>query len=73
MVYPFCYMDATVIFNEKKTIPEAAQLLEQYYAEYKKYGGDFIPIFHNNFLTTQPEFIGWRNMYADFLLKYCTK
>ncbi len=73
MVYPFCYMDATVIFNEKKTIPEAAQLLEQYYTEYKKYGGDFIPIFHNNFLTTQLEFIGWRNMYADFLLKYCTK
>lgn len=73
VIYPFCYMDATVIFNEKKTVAEAAKALEGFYKLYQKYGGVFIPIFHNNFLSTQPEFIVWRNMYADFLLKYCTK
>lgn len=73
VIYPFCYMDATVIFNEKKTVAEATKTLEDMYQLYQKYGGVFIPIFHNNFLTTQPEFIGWRNLYADFLLKYCTK
>ncbi|OYY09041.1 MAG: hypothetical protein B7Y11_11740 [Sphingobacteriia bacterium 24-36-13] len=73
VIYPFCYMDATVIFNEKRTVAEATKTLEDMYKLYQKYGGVFIPIFHNNFLTTQPVFIGWRNMYADFLLKYCTK
>lgn len=73
VIYPFSYMDATAIFNEKKTIAEAGKALEAYYTLYKIYGGDFIPIFHNNFLTQQPEFIEWRNKYADFLLKHCTK
>jgi len=73
VIYPFCYMDATTIFNEKKTITEATKVLDEFYALYKIYGGNFIPIFHNNFLTKQPAFIDWRNMYADFLLKYCTK
>ena len=73
MVYPFCYMDATAIFHEKKTVSEAAKTLDQFYALYQQYGGVFIPIFHNNFLTNQPAFIDWRNLYADFLLKYCTR
>lgn len=73
VIYPFSYMDATAIFNEKKTVQEAAQALDRFYDLYKMYGGDFIPIFHNNFLTKQPAFIEWRNMYADFLLKHCTK
>ncbi len=73
VIYPFCFMDATVIFNEKKTIAEAAKALEDFYKLYQKFGGVFIPIFHNNLLTNQPGFIDWRNMYADFLLRYCTK
>jgi hypothetical protein len=73
VIYPFCYMDATAIFNEKKTFAAASKALESFYEVYKIYGGDFIPIFHNNFLTQQPAFIEWRNMYADFLLKHCTK
>lgn len=73
VIFPFTYMDATAIFNEKKTVGEAAQELEEMYTLYKQYGGDFIPIFHNNFLTKQPEFMEWRNMYANFLLKHSTK
>jgi hypothetical protein len=73
VVYPFCYMDATAIFHEKKTVSEAARTLDQFYALYQQYGGVFIPIFHNNFLTNQPAFIDWRNLYADFLLKHCTR
>lgn len=73
MVYPFCYMDATAIFYEKKTVIEAAKTLDDFYALYEQYGGVFIPIFHNNFLTKQPAFIDWRNLYADFLLKHCTR
>lgn len=73
VIYPFCYMDATIIFNEKKSVVEAAKSLEDFYKLYQKFGGVFISIFHNNFLTSQPEYIDWRNMYADFLLKHCTK
>lgn len=72
-IFPFCYMDATAIFNEKKTSEEAAKQLDDYFYLHKKYGGVFIPIFHNNFLTTQPAFIGWRNLYVDFLIKHCTR
>ncbi|WP_439504548.1 DUF7033 domain-containing protein [Sediminibacterium sp.] len=73
MVYPFCYMDATAIFHEKKTVLEAAKILDEFYSLHQQYGGVFIPIFHNNFLTKQPAFIDWRNLYADFLLKHCTR
>lgn len=73
MVYPFCYMDATAIFHEKKTVIEAAKNLDDFYTLYQQYGGVFIPIFHNNFLTKQPAFIDWRNLYADFLLKHCIR
>lgn len=72
-IFPFCYMDATAIFKEKKTPEEAAKQLDDCFDLYKKYGGVFIPIFHNNFLTTQPTFIVWRNLYAEFLIKHCTR
>jgi hypothetical protein len=72
-VYPFCYMDATAIFNEKLTVEAATKQLDDFFELYQLCGGKFIPIFHNNFLTDQPEFQPWRHMYADFLIKHCTK
>ncbi|TAH06397.1 MAG: hypothetical protein EAZ13_09610 [Sphingobacteriia bacterium] len=72
-IHPFCYMDATAIFQEKISPANALQQMQYYFDTVKSVGGEFIPVMHNNLLTTQPGFIAWRNIYADFLLKNCTK
>ncbi|MDD2793112.1 MAG: hypothetical protein PHD73_08030 [Sediminibacterium sp.] len=72
-VHPFCFMDATAIFNQRTDVMEAAQDLQYYFDTVKATGGECITVFHNNFLTKQPEFESWRNMYADFLLRNLTR
>lgn len=72
-VHPFCFMDATSIFNQRSDLMEAANELQYYFDTVKAAGGECITIFHNNFLTKQPAFEGRRNMYADFLLRNLTR
>ena len=67
LVHSFCYMDATCIFQQHISPSEALQALQQYLAIVKSVNGEFIIIHHNNFLTLQPQFIEWRNMYEKFL------
>lgn len=68
-IFPFCYMDATLIFHERIN-PETAHLkMEYYYQQFQQYGGCFIPIFHNQFLSEQNNFGGWQRIYADFCLR----
>lgn len=71
LIHSFCYMDATAIFQERITVTQAAEQLQYHFDTVKKVGGEFIPVMHNNFLTMQPNFVAWRNMYADFLLRNC--
>lgn len=68
-VFPFCYMDATQIFHERNTPETASSKMEYYYEQFKQYGGSFIPIFHNQFLSEQNNFAEWRRIYADFCLR----
>lgn len=72
-VHPFCYMDATAIFHEKLTAYDAVFQLDLFYEWFLMYGGRLIAIFHNNFLTTQPDYEPWRNTFADFLINRCTR
>lgn len=72
-VHPFCFMDATAIFNQVSELMEAANELQYYFDTIKITGGECITVFHNNFLTKQPAFESWRNMYADFLLRNLTR
>ena len=69
LIHPFCYMDATCIFKKELSATEAGQELQQYFNVVKAVGGQLIIINHNHFLTEQPQFITWRNMYANFLNK----
>ncbi|MBH2004934.1 MAG: hypothetical protein I8H66_09620 [Sphingobacteriia bacterium] len=71
-IHPFCYMDATAIFQERSDTVKAADDLQYYFDTVKATGGECITIFHNNFLTKQAAFAGWRKMYADFLLHNLT-
>lgn len=67
LIYPFCYMDSTAIFWERLTIDEAAAELETLYQRVRQVNGLFMPVFHNHFLTEQQEWVGWRQLYQDFL------
>lgn len=68
-VHPFCFMDATSFFNQGYGAAEAAEELQYYHDTVKGLGGEFITVFHNHFLTEQPQWIAWREMYRDFLEK----
>jgi hypothetical protein len=67
MVHPFCYMEANSFFEQKCSAEHAAAELQQYHDIVKSVNGEFITLFHNHFLTEQPQWIAWRKMYADFL------
>lgn len=68
-IFPFCYMDATQIFHERNT-PEVAKIkMDYYYQQFQQYGGCFMPIFHNQFLSEQANFGEWCSIYADFCLR----
>jgi len=73
VVHPFCYMDATAIFRERIAVDKASADLQYYLDTVKKVGGEFITIFHNNFLTDQADFKEWKDLYAIFLLRNGTR
>ena len=68
-VHSFCYMDSTAVFQQRETEEEALAELQHYFNIVKSVNGELITLFHNDFLTEQPEWIGWRKMYANFLEK----
>jgi len=68
-IHPFCFMDATSFFDQGYSAMQASEEIQYYYDEVKKVDGEFICLFHNHFLTEQPEWIAWREMYAWFLEK----
>jgi hypothetical protein len=62
-------MEATSFFNQAYSVEQAAEEIQYYYDTVKKVNGEFITLFHNHFLTEQPQWIQWREMYAAFLKK----
>ncbi len=67
MLHPFCYMEANSLFEQKISVEEAAEELQQYFNIVKQVHGELITIFHNHFLTEEENCKPWRNMYAEFL------
>ena len=68
-IHPFCFMDANCFYEQKLSIAESADELRKYFQICKTVGGAFISIFHNDFLGTEKKFLGWKEMYIDFLSK----
>jgi hypothetical protein len=66
-IHPFCYMDANCYYEQKLNTEEAYKELIYYYEQCEKVKGTFITIFHNNFLGTEKQFSGWREMYTHFI------
>ena len=68
-IHPFCFMEANSFFHQGYSAEQAGEEMQYYYDAVKKVNGKFITLFHNHFLTEQPEWMGWRNMYSAFLEK----
>jgi hypothetical protein len=69
LLHPFCYMEANSHFEQKLSAAEAANELQQYFDVVRKVDGQLITIFHNHFLTEEPQWQPWRKMYEEFLKK----
>jgi hypothetical protein len=67
VVFPFCYMDANSHYEQKYTTAQAMAELLHYYRHIRKVNGLMITIWHNNFLGTDPDYAGWREVYETFL------
>ncbi len=67
LLRPFCYMEANSYFEQHYTAEQAAKELQQYHDIVKVVNGQLITIFHNHFITEQPQWLAWRKMYAAFL------
>jgi hypothetical protein len=68
-IHPFCFMEANACFEQGFSAEEAAAELYGYYETVKAVNGKLITIFHNHFLTQQPEWLEWRTMYEAFIKK----
>ena len=67
LVHPFCFMEATAHFSERKTAQQALNDMNEKYELVKSVNGEFITLFHNHFLVDDRDWKAWRNMYQTFL------
>lgn len=67
IIYPFCFMDANAFYAQKNTPEQALEELMAYYESVKNVDGLMVTIWHNNFLGTDPQFAGWKEVYESFL------
>ena len=68
-IHPFCFMEANSFYEQKYTSAEAYIELMRYYSISKEVNGQLITIWHNNFLGTDPQFAGWREVYKQFIIE----
>lgn len=67
LIHPFCFMDANAYYELKLSPEQALQQLINFYKIIKEVDGMMITIWHNNFLGTDRNFAGWREVYESFL------
>lgn len=67
MLFPFCYMDANSLYEQKDSPGQAYNELLKYYEEVKRLKGIFISVWHNSILGTDKTFAGWRDMFELFM------
>lgn len=67
LLHPYCFMEATSIFQLNHTPQQAAEELQHYYQAIKSVNGTLITIWHNTSLGTYPKFAGWKEMYEEFV------
>ena len=66
-IHPFCFMDANAFYEQNLSAEAASQELIHYYNAVKSVNGTMITIWHNNFLGTDPNLAGWKEVYQQFV------
>lgn len=66
-IHPFCFMDATSLYQLKQTPDQALDELNRLLNSVRSVNGEFICIFHNNLLGTGKQFRGWPEVYKQFI------
>lgn len=70
LVHPFPFMDGTYIYYKHMSPQEAWPEISNYIDTYKKYGGEFIPVWHNRiFSEKEEEWRGWNEVYELMVSK----
>ena len=68
-IYPSCLMDRTLKDYLKFNQEEANSLINEMLGKINKYGGVFIPIWHNDSIMGKAEWEGWDEVYSKMLKK----
>ncbi|MGB4846055.1 MAG: polysaccharide deacetylase family protein [Ferruginibacter sp.] len=68
-IHPFCFMDANSFYEQRQNPQQTFSELMHYLSICKQVNGTLITIWHNNFLGTAGEFIGWKEIYEQFILQ----
>lgn len=66
-VHPYCWMDANSYYEQGYTPAQAFEELKHYHDVIKKVRGTMVTVSHNNFLSTEHGFAGWKEVYEIFI------
>lgn len=68
-IYPFCMMEATFQYYKKLSIEEILVETENLINKVKEVKGTFISIWHNESLSNQDIWKGWRELYERIIMQ----
>lgn len=60
-IFPFCFMDANSFYEQHFSATQMLEEFKNYWFTIQQYGGNFISIMHNNFLSKQAPFGEYRH------------
>jgi hypothetical protein len=68
LMHPFPFMDGTFIYYLKVSPEDALIKIKEYIEVYRKYGGEFIPIWHNRIYSEkEEEWKGWNRVFEEMV------
>jgi len=68
IVHPFSFMDGTYIYYKKMRPEDAWNEITKFIEIHRKFGGQFIPIWHNRiFSEREPEWVGWNHIFEEMV------
>lgn len=67
LIYPVACMDANFIYYSKSKPPESLEAMLHLLNEVKKVNGIFVSIWHNNTVSNQGMFKGWKRVHDELI------